>query len=74
MPRSSSCCTIVGIPVGESRRLRSALAGHAWVHYTEMQFQHLDPVKVKLPLFRLGRELGKFILAVYPTFGQAVAS
>ena len=26
------------IPVGESRRLYSALAGHAGVHYTEMQF------------------------------------
>jgi len=62
------------IPVGESRRLHSALAGHAGVHYTEMQFQHLDPVKVKLPLFRLVRELGKFFLAVYPMFRQAVAS
>jgi len=61
------------IPVGESRRLRSALAGHAGVHYTEMQFQHLDPVKGNLPLFRLLRELGKFFLAVYPLFRQAVA-
>lgn len=56
------------IPVGESRRLRSALAGHAGVQYTEMQFQHLDPVKGKLPLFRLLRELGKFFLAVCPIF------
>jgi hypothetical protein len=62
------------VPVGESRRLRSALAGHAGVHYTEMLFQHLDPVKGKLPLFRLVRELGKFFLAVYPLFRQAVAS
>jgi hypothetical protein len=62
------------IPVGESRRLRSALAGHAGVHYTEMLFQHLDPVKGKLPLFRLVRELGKFFLAVYPLFRQAVAA
>jgi hypothetical protein len=62
------------IPVGESRRLRSSLAGHAGVHYTEMQFQHLDPVKGKLPLFRLVRELYKFFLAVYPMFRQAVAS
>lgn len=62
------------IPVGESRRLQSALAGHAGVRYTEMQFQHLDPVKGKLPLFRLIRELGKFFLAVYPMFQQAVAS
>jgi hypothetical protein len=62
------------VPVGESRRLRSALAVHAGVHYTEMLFQHLDPVKGKLPLFRLVRELGKFFLAVYPLFRQAVAS
>jgi dienelactone hydrolase len=62
------------IPVGESRRLRTALAPHTGVHYTEMQFQHLDPVKGKLPLFRLGRELGKFFLAVHPMFRQTVAS
>ena len=62
------------VPVGESRRLRSAFAGHAGVHYTEMLFQHLDPVKGKLPLFRLVRELGKFFLAVYPLFRHAVAA
>jgi hypothetical protein len=74
------------IPVGESRRLCSALAGPrdapkgspplgaAGVRYTEMQFQHLDPVKGKLPLFRLVWEFGKFFLAVYPMFRQAVAS
>jgi dienelactone hydrolase len=62
------------VPVGESRRLRSALAGHAGVHYTEMLFGHLDPVKGKLPLFRLVWELGKFFLAVYPLFRQAVAA
>jgi len=62
------------VPVGESRRLCSALAGHAGVHYTEMMFQHLDPLKGKLPLLRLARELGKFFLAVYPLFRQAVAS
>lgn len=61
------------IPVDESRRLLSALAGHAGVHYTEMQFSHLDPVKGKLPFFRLVRELGKFFLAVYPLFRQAAA-
>jgi hypothetical protein len=55
-------------------RWRIALAGQAGVHYTEMLFQHLDPVKGKLPLFRLVRELGKFFLAVYPMFRQAVAS
>jgi hypothetical protein len=62
------------IPVGESRRLRSALAGHANVHYTEMLFQHLDPVKGKLPLFLLAQQLGKFFLAVYPIFRQGVAA
>jgi dipeptidyl aminopeptidase/acylaminoacyl peptidase len=61
------------IPVGESRRLYSALDGHAGVHYTEMQFQHLDPVKAGLPLFRLARELGRFFHAVYPLFEKAVA-
>jgi hypothetical protein len=61
------------IPLGESRRLRSALAGHVGVHYTEMLFQHLDPIKGKLPLCRLIRGLGKFFRAVYPLFGQAVA-
>jgi dienelactone hydrolase len=60
------------IPVGESQRLRAALDERAGVHYTEMQFQHLDPVKAKLPLFRLVRELGKFFLALYPLFQQAV--
>lgn len=60
------------IPVDESRRLIGALAGDTKVHYTEMEFQHLDPVKGKLPLFRLIRELGKFFLAVYPMFRQAV--
>jgi dienelactone hydrolase len=62
------------IPVGESRRLLAALSGRAGVHYTEMLFQHLDPVKGKLPLFRLARELGKFFRAVYPLFQQAVAA
>jgi dipeptidyl aminopeptidase/acylaminoacyl peptidase len=62
------------IPVGESRRLHSALAGHTGVHYTEMQFQHLDPVKAKLPLLHLIREFGKFFYAVYPMFRQAVTS
>jgi hypothetical protein len=62
------------VPVGESRRLLSALAGRAGVHYTEMQFSHLDPVKGKLPFLRLVRELGKFFLAVYPLFQQAAAA
>jgi dipeptidyl aminopeptidase/acylaminoacyl peptidase len=59
------------IPVGESRRLCSALATHVGVRYTEMHFQHLDPLKGKLPLFRLVGELGKFFRAVYPMFRQA---
>lgn len=62
------------IPVGESRRLHSALAGHSGVRYTEMQFQHLDPLKGKLPLLRLVQELGKFFRAVYPMFRQATAA
>jgi hypothetical protein len=62
------------IPVGESRRLRAALDGHARVRYTEMRFQHLDPVKGKLPFFRLLHELGKFFLAVCPLFRQTVAA
>jgi hypothetical protein len=62
------------IPIGESRRLHAALEGRAGVHYTEMQFSHLDPVKGKLPIYRLVREFGKFFLAVYPMFRQAVAS
>ncbi len=61
------------IPVGESRRLRSALAGHSGVQYTGMLFQHLDPLKGKLPLWRLVWELGKFFRAVYPLFRHAVA-
>jgi hypothetical protein len=62
------------IPVGESQRLLTAFAGHAGVHYTEMQFSHLDPAKGKLPFPRLVREFGKFFLAVIPLFRQAVAT
>jgi dipeptidyl aminopeptidase/acylaminoacyl peptidase len=62
------------VPVGESRRLHSALAGKGGVHYTEMQFQHLDAVKAKLPLFRLVRELGRFFFAMYPMFRQTEAA
>lgn len=61
------------IPVGESRRLYAALAPHRGVRYTEMHFQHLDPIKGKLPLFRLVQELGKFFRAVYPMFRNTVA-
>jgi hypothetical protein len=38
-----------------------------------MGFQHLDPVKGKLPFFRLMGELGKFFRALLPLFRQAVA-
>lgn len=62
------------IPVGESRCLHSAFGGRAGVHYTEMGFQHLDPIKGKLPVYRLVQELGKFFLAVYPLFRRAVVS
>jgi hypothetical protein len=62
------------IPVGESRRLYSALAGRAGLHYTEMGFQHLDPAKGKLPFTRLIREFGKFFFAVLPMFRQAAAA
>lgn len=62
----------VVIPVGESRRLCAALADRAGVHYTEMQFSHLDPAKGKLPFYRLIREFGKFFVAVFPIFRQAV--
>ena len=60
------------IPVSESRRLHAALAGRAGAHYTEMQFQHLDPEKAKLPLPRLLGELGKVFQAVLLIFRQTV--
>lgn len=59
------------IPVSESRRLHAALSGRTGVHYTEMNFSHLDPVKGKLPFFQLLREFGKFFAAMYPIFRQA---
>ena len=59
------------IPVGESRRLQAALKGRSGVHYTEMNFSHLDPVKGKLPFLKLMREFWKFFGAVYPIFWQA---
>ena len=56
------------IPVGESRRLLSAFAGRSGVHYTEMNFSHLDPVKGKLPLPLLVREFARFFRAVHRLF------
>ena len=61
------------VPVGESRRLVAALDGRSGVHYTEMQFSHLDPSKGKLPLSRLVREFAKFFRAMYPLFRQSVS-
>ncbi len=58
------------IPVGESRRLVAAFAGRAGVRYTEMHFSHLDPLKGRLPLANLIRELSKFFAAVFPIFRQ----
>lgn len=60
------------IPVGESRDLHAALAGRPGMHYTEMGFQHLDPVKGKLPLGKLVRELSKFFRAMLPLFRVVV--
>ncbi|MFC1893953.1 hypothetical protein ACFLYR_08065 [Chloroflexota bacterium] len=54
------------IPVGESRRLWAMISSRAGVHYTELQFRHLNPAK--LPVFRLVRELVKFYNALYPLF------
>ncbi len=54
------------IPVGESQRLWARLSSRAGVHYTELQFQHLNPAKI--PIFQLARELVKFYIALYPLF------
>ena len=63
------------IPVGESRHLWSALGGRPGVRYTEFtMFDHMDPTKVRLPLVRLCRELGKFYLALYPVFRRTEAT
>jgi hypothetical protein len=63
------------IPVSESRQLWPALSGRAGVHYTEFaMFQHMDPTKRKLPLFRLIQQFGKFYLYLYRVFRQASAS
>jgi dienelactone hydrolase len=60
------------IPVGESRRLASALSGRAGAEYTEYaMFQHADPTKRKLSPLRFARELRRFYLSLYPMFRQA---
>lgn len=63
----------VVIPVGESRRLRDALAGRAGVSYTEFTlFQHMDPSKAQRSPVGLLRQLGLFYRAVYPVFRLAL--
>ncbi len=62
------------IPIGESRRLREALAAHAGLRYTEFtMFKHLDPTKVSMSGLSLARELVRFFLSVYPIFRQSAA-
>jgi hypothetical protein len=57
------------IPPSESEALRDALADRPGLRYTEfIMFKHLDPTKVQLHLLPLLRELGRFVLALYPTF------
>jgi dipeptidyl aminopeptidase/acylaminoacyl peptidase len=64
----------VVIPVGESRRLATALSGRAGAAYTEYaMFQHADPTKRKLSPLRLAVELRRFHLSLYPMFRQSVA-
>jgi dienelactone hydrolase len=62
------------IPVGESRRLRDALALRGGVRYTEFTvFKHLDPTKGHPSPMALARELVRFARAMYPLFEQAAA-
>jgi dienelactone hydrolase len=62
------------IPVGESRRLRDALAGRRGVRYTEFTvFRHLDPTKGSPAPLALARELLRFARAIYPVFRRATA-
>jgi hypothetical protein len=51
------------IPVSESRRLWSILAGRQGATYTELGFRHMDPTK--LPLVQLARELPRLCFAIY---------
>ena len=52
--------------------LGRALERRSGVHYTEMQFSHLDPSKGRLPLWRLLQQFGKFFAAMLPLFRQSV--
>jgi hypothetical protein len=59
--------------VGESRRLRDALADRG-VRYTEFTvFKHLDPTRGNPSPVALVRELIRFARALYPLFEQAAA-
>lgn len=60
------------IPVGESRRLWSALSGRPGVSYTEMGLQHLRMPQGLSPL-RLVREIANTYLAWYPLFRETTA-
>jgi hypothetical protein len=60
------------VPVGESRRLLQALSGRKGVHYTEMQFSHLDPSKGRLPPGKLLGQFARFFRAMLPLFRQSV--
>jgi hypothetical protein len=61
------------IPIGESRSLVSAWKNRSGMHYTEfIMFEHADPTKRKLKLYRLIWELGKFFRYVYPIFRETV--
>jgi dienelactone hydrolase len=69
------------IPVGESRRLRDALAGRGGrggrggVRYTEFTvFRHLDPTKGNPAPLALARELLRFARAIYPLYRWVAAS
>lgn len=62
------------VPVGESRRLSSALAGRSGVRYTEFGvFRHMDPTRGKSAPLLLVRELIRFYAALYPLFQRVVA-
>lgn len=57
------------IPVGESRRLATALAGRPGVLFTEYgMFQHADPTKRRLSAPAFTREVLRFYLSLYPMF------
>jgi hypothetical protein len=63
------------IPLGETERINTALAGRSGIHYVIFSmFKHLDPGKVRLPPLVLLRELGRFYMAVYLMVRKAVTA